>query len=395
MAFGKETAGLKRVGSFRESTHVSQSVRPKRTGGGALRWLDRFQPSVTEPDKIRFIPGEYQYDRVNENGELESYLLEYERFTEHFDGKTKTSTICSAGPFANFREKKDPCIGCDLFWENPKKGGRMSRRDMYSFTILNYATFHHMEQLDRLTGQVRINDKTKQPWMEWVQCKGRRCDMCTAGKETKKGHVQHYELGYGHFSQLSEYAEEIGKCCRNCRQKNVIEAVAYLCTGCKDAVIDMDETTLDDKDIKKMIHEDVVCPQCRHKGLLEEIITCRSCGDPKRADIFDVDLSFKRAQVDPNSNQTSLLFTGFGEVCPVDVTYAEVAKPLDLSKLYVPDSLETQATKFKAQVAAGAPAQNQQRQPVPASQVTQPYSPPAPQTQQAAPPTGGGSMFRR
>lgn len=385
MAFGKDPSLIKHVGSFRESAHVSQSVRPKRTGGGAMRWRDRFQPSIVEPDKVRFIPGNYPYERVDENGHLDVYALEYYRFTEHFDGKTKSSTICSAGPFANHKDKRDPCEGCTLFWENPKKGGRMSRRDMYSFTVLNYATFHHMEQLDRKTGQIVINERTGQPYMEWVQCKGRRCDMCVAGKETKKGHIQHYELGYGHFSQLAEYANEIGRGCRNCKAQNVIEPVAYLCGNCKDAVIDMGDTSLDDKDIKKMTNEDVVCPHCRHKGLLEEVVTCNSCGDPKRADIFDVDSSFKRVQGD--GNQTSLLFTGFGPICPVDVAYAEIAKPIDLGRIYVPDSIETQREKFKVSIPAGQPMQ---RQPVTGQPAAQPYG-----QQAAAPPQAGArSMFR-
>ena len=394
MAFGKDPSLIRRVGSFRESVHVSQSVRPQRSGGGGgARFTDRFQPSTIEPDRIRFIPGEYPYDRVNESGVLEPYMLEYFRFTEHFDGKTQGSTICSAGPYAGYPDKRDPCIGCDLFWENPRKGGRMSRRDMYSFTIFNYAVFHHMEQLDRKTGQVRISDRTKQPFMEWTQCKGRRCDMCAAGKESKKGHIQHYELGHGHFSQLSEYAEEVGKSCRNCRGRNVIEAIAYLCEGCKNAVIDMDDTTLNNTDVKKMTHEAVVCPFCKYKGLLEEIITCQSCGDPKRADIFDVDIPFKRVQGE--GNQTTLFFVGVEPVCPIDPIYAEVAKPLDLARLYVPTSIETQAEKFRTGVPVGQPAQ---RQPVTASQVTQPYSPPqAPQHPPPAPaPTPAPrSMFGR
>ena len=388
MAFGKDPSLIKRVNNFRESAHVSQSVRPTRTGGGGARWADRFQPSTVEPDRVRFIRGEFPYDRVNALGEIDTYMLEYYRFTEHFDGKTKTSSICSAGPYAAYREKKDPCHGCDLFWEQPK-GGRMSRRDMYSFPVFNYATFHHMEQIDKRTGQVRISDKTKQPFKEWVQCTGRRCDMCAAGKETKKGHMQHYECGYGHFSQITEYAEEIGKGCRSCRQKYVIEPIAYLCGNCKNAVIDMEDTTLSDKDIKKMIHEDVTCPHCKHKDILGEIIACKSCSDPQRADIFDVDIMFKRVQGD--GNQTSLLFTGFGDIGPMDPAYAELVKPMDLGKLFVPDTLESQAEKFKVMAPAGSG--QAARQPIPASQVTQPYGQQA-QATPAAQPTGG-SMFRR
>ena len=174
MAFGKNPGDLKRVTDFRQAGRVSNRKFPKRKGGGAPRWINRFQPSTVEPDTIRFIAGEYPYETVrvdeNEAPVVETFVLPYMRFAEHFDGRTKGSTICSAGPFVMYKDKRDPCLGCDLFWAGGgKKDGRVSRREMYSFPVFNYGTFHEIEQVDG-QGQLRLNPKTNKPYTEWVRC---------------------------------------------------------------------------------------------------------------------------------------------------------------------------------------------------------------------------------
>jgi predicted RNA-binding Zn-ribbon protein involved in translation (DUF1610 family) len=397
-AFGKDRAGLKHVTNLREASNISRQKRTSKGGGGWMRFANQFKPSQINADTIRFIPGEYVFEQVKEEKdasgrqvlETEKVVLPYHCYTEHFDGRTNTSTICSAGPFAAYKGKSEPCCGCDIFWETGgKKGGRMSRRDMKVFTVLNYATFHEVEQVDQ-NGNFRMNDRTNKPYTNWVQCTGRKCDACLAQKPTKKGHVQHYSVGFGHFSQLKDYAKEIGKSCKSCGSKNSIEAVAYLCPNCKDAVIDMSTTQFTDEEINKMIDENIVCPHCRETVLLEEIVECKGCPNPERAGIFDVDISIKKVAGPDGTNQSTLLFTGYGEICPVDPVYE--AKPMELPRMFEPDSIEKQADKFKVAVPSAVP-----RQPVPASNVSRPWGQGTGggNTGGGSAPSGGGGMFGR
>jgi hypothetical protein len=352
-----------------------------------MRFKDQLKLSTVDPDTVRFVPGEYPFTEVKEDGTTEVTDLPYLTFTEHFDGRCNTSGICSAGPFAYYKDKRDPCLGCDIFWETGgKKGGRMSRREMKAFTVLNLGTFHEVDEVDH-KGNVKISDKTKKPFTQWVKCTGRRCDACAQSKPTKKGHLQHYAMGYGHFSQLKEYSKTIGKCCTTCRGKDTIRELAYLCPNCKDAVIDMSTTHLTDEEIAKMVDGDVPCPHCRQSVLLEEVVECTGqmpdgspCPEANRAGIFDVDISFKKVAGPEGTNQSTLMFTGFGPVCELDPVYG--AKPMDFAKMYAPTPLEQQAEKFKTTLPSQTP-----RQPVPASQVSHAYGD-----------TGGnpgGGMFNR
>lgn len=382
MAFGKDEAVRKKLTSLREANHASNRRRPSGGGGGGGGWQryqNQFKPNTVEPDTIRFIPGEYPFTQVLDDGTTEEILLPYHTYTEHFDGRTNKSSICSAGPFAAYKDKRDPCVGCDIFWETGgKKGGRMSRREMKAFTVFNHAMFHEIEQLDA-KGNVRRSEKTGEPYKEWVKCSGRRCDACAAAKPTKKGHLQHYSSGFGHFSQIKDYAKEIGKCCKNCSGRNSISEVAYICPNCKDAVIDMSTTHLSDAEIAGMVDNDVACPHCHATVLLEEIVECSGCTNPARAGIFDVDISLKKVAGPEGTNQSTLLFTGFGPVCELDASFE--AKPLNLPKFFTPESLEVQAAKFGTAVPAQTP-----REPVPASQVARAWG---------AGNKGGGGMFNR
>lgn len=379
MAFGKDNAGLTRVSDFRKAGQVSNRKFPKRGGGGGgWRFRDNYKPSTVEPDRIRLILGAYDYIQVNGKKEKILHKLPYMRFAEHFDGRTKGSTICSAGPFVMYRDLRDPCLGCDLYWEGGgKKESRVSRREMYALTLLNYGTFHEVEETDRETGQVRMNEKTGKPYTQWVRCTGRRCDGCAAGKPTKKGHIQHWELGFGHFNALKDYSKYVGRNCLSCGTPESILPLAYLCEHCKEAVIDMSTTTLTDEEIAKAVDDEVVCPHCGQDTFLEEVIQCSACPAPARAGLYDVDLFVKRVQGE--GNQTSLHFTGHGPIAPIDPVFD--AKPLDFEKMYAPDTLEKQSEKFKE-----PPRQTPPKTPTPNTQAARPYGGGQPQQQYSPPP---------
>lgn len=443
MAFGKDKDVLKSVGNFRQQGNFASPPRKKGKGGGGAFYSDRFKPSTVDPDHIRFVAGAYTLQRVFEiegatladvepgtiarlsadGGTLlvqRSSVTPFFCHTEHFDGRMNLGCNCSAGPFGNYRDFRQPCLGCDIFWESMgKKGDRMSRRDMFDFSVFNYATFHKAPQVDN-EGKVRTSPTTGKPYFEWTQCQGRNCNGCRAGLESKKGHMQYYSVGWGHYATLKEYSKIIGNSCNRCGGRNCIQSLAWLCRGCKDAVIDMASTTLTDPEIDKMTENPADCPLCGHRDYLDEYIECQGCIprglQPDRATLFDVDIDIKRVISNEDSNNNSLLITGYSDPRPVDPQFAEAAKPMDLVKIYTPTSLEDQSKKFKMPIpTAQKPASNahlqtpqnlqaaqlaqaqanqlamaqqatMQRQPVPVQQVAQAYQPPA---------AAGGGMFRR
>lgn len=379
MAFGKNPAGLAQVGSFRQMGHSwSQSRNEKkvRNSSSVPAWINQYRPSTDLPDTIRLIAGDYNVEDVDRNGNVFVVQhLPFYPFTEHYDSRSKKYSVCSAGPFASDRNKKQPCHGCDLFWssmkEDPQRPGRkkpgfMSKRDMSVFTVIDYNTYHKVEQIDQQTGRVRTNDKGE-PYYNWIKCGGRVCDACDAGKETKQGKRLHWAMGSDHYNTLLTSDKDIGRSCVTCGENEVIHMEAWLCTQCGEAVID-DRSRLSEKDIDDIVLKPATCKQCGHHGFLQELINCTNCTsagrEPKRATLFDVDIKVRRVEASDGSNRSTLNVSGFSKPGPVSKTFQEYNKPEELNKIYAPTPLEVQAVLFQVV----------NREPVPASDLSRPYN---------------------
>jgi hypothetical protein len=396
MAYGKDPKNLGTGGSFRQQAnryqHQKDQNRKSRGGGGGAYWATQYKPSMDEPDTIRVIEGKYVVPQVvqkltaegKKEAVLEMIELPFFPFAEHYDGREKKTCICSAGPWAGSKDKAAPCVGCELFWSGmekdhngKKKQGRMSRREMYVFSVLDYGVYHNVEQVDFKTGQIRINEQTNQPWMHWVKCEGQGCEACRAGKETRRGMTRHWALGWGHYQSLLDADKKIGKSCSNCRATNSINCIAWTCPQCGDAIVDMASTTLKTKEIDDLVSNPVTC-KCGFNGFAHEIIECRSCspagGTARRATIFDVDMNVNRV-ADPNGgNNTTLSISQWSAPGAVDPNFKEFHKSLDLEKIYTPTPIEKQRELFDVK----GPIQ---RTPVTSGEAARPW-----QGQQAAPP---------
>jgi len=388
MAFGKNPAGLNNVGSFRQTSHTFNQNRSEKKfrggGGGPPSWVNEYRPPKDDVDLIRVIQGVYTINDVDAQGALVKVEnLTFWPFVEHFDARSKRRCVCSAGPNANDRNKRQPCHGCDLFWgsmkvnpvTNKKEKGFMGKRDMVAFTVVDYSKYHKIEQIDQQTGRVKTNDQG-QPYYNWVKCskssEGRgACDACDANKESKFGHRLHWPMGSDHYQTLLAYDETVGKACVVCGQKDVIRNDAWLCSNpdCGDAIID-DKTRLSSKEINEIVLKHCKCNTCGADGFLTELISCVNCTPagkaPKRATIFDVDLRLCRVEPADGSNRTTLSIVGFTDPHPVAKQFAELAKPEDLSRIYAPTPLEKQAVLF--QVPSTPP-----REPVTAANASRPY----------------------
>lgn len=365
MAYGKDPSVLSDIGNFHQNVAAFGNRGERKATRGGLRFSNIYKPSEQFTDTVRLIPGDYDIEYANDKGELQTIKLGFQTFVEHFSGRTKKGGICSAGPFAQFREKREPCLGCDIFWDEVQrkvKPRSMGKRDMYVFNVLDYDTYYEVEQVDRQTGQIRLKDD-KTPWMEWVKGVGRN-DLAKAGKNSKKGHLCHWAMGHGHYTSLLAANEMIGEGCKSCGCKIVngmaaIQSLAWLCSNpnCGEAIIDLSDTELNGDEIKKLTKKPMTCKRCRHMGMANEAIECLNCANPVRACIFDVDLQLRKVKTakGEDGNQTQLMVVGWSDPGPInDAFVKQVEKLYDLPKLYAPSSMEDQQRLFGEAPAAPA-----------------------------------------
>jgi hypothetical protein len=269
-----------------------------------------------------------------------------------------------------------------------KKQGRMSRREMYVFTVLDYGVYHNAPQTDA-QGQIRYKDDNVTPWMNWEKCEGQGCQMCRQQLETRRGAARHWMLGWGHYQTLLDADKQIGKSCSNCRAADSIVGLAWTCAACGDAIVDMQTTQLKAKEIDELVGKHVQCG-CGYTGFAVEIIECKCCtgagGAAKRATIFDVDMQVKRVK-DPNGgNATTLSISRWSTPGPIDPLFTQFAAPLDLAKIYKPTPLDKQRELFR--YTPGSANGPQQRTPVTAGEAARPYGQqgqPGPQSPYANP----------
>jgi hypothetical protein len=413
MAFGKDTDKLNVVSPFGANTSFQQrnaflmrnsGEQRQRRGGGGARFSDVYKPtqSPSSFDLVRLIPGAYEYVGCDGQKNPYKYILEYWPYIEHYDGRNERSALCSGGVYHNFRDAREPCLGCDLFFStmdkqkdaNGRRKSRVSKQDKYAFNALHFNPYHKIQQIDRQTGQVRTNDKGE-AYHEWVPCEGRGCPICPQKVETVEARVLKWEMSYSHWKAMTTaYAAAIGNGCRVCKQKSSIASLAWVCSNpeCGEAVIDMADTTLKDEDIMKVISAPVTCPHCKQSGFLNEVFQCSGCGTPERATIFDVNMHVKRvASGAGDSKQTQLIVSDWTEACAIDPRFAEIAKPLDLPKIYAPSTIEYQQRQFGME---NTPAQGQPVQVNPGTQQGLTRTPVTPNSGFRQYQAGGGQQSR-
>jgi ribosomal protein L37AE/L43A len=319
-----------------------------------------------------------------EKNEIEDYI----KVTKHFDGANQKGSICSAGPWMNFRNKRNPCHGCDIYYATlvKNKAGhwestRMSKQDLYVFSMFDYGTYHNIEQLDK-QGQVKVNSQG-QAYLNWTRCPGQRCEACRTNRETKIGHALHWPLNWTHFRILLSANDDVGRSCVTCGGRDVITSMAWTCHNCGECLIDMETTQFSVDDILKKSTEPFTCPHCHRTGFMDEVFQCSQCAsmgkEGERATVFDVDLKVK-VVVNPTTNNKALQIMDWSEPRPIDPQFAEEAKPLDLVARYTPESLDLQAKMFNVPVkrepvttGQTAPTAGQPQPGQPAWQYSHPY----------------------
>lgn len=358
MAYGKAPIASADVGGWRQKAGIRSNeknqLREKRRSFGASRIGNNFSPSETESELVRLIPGSYKIARAVDLGNgkygAQTETLPYYEANMHewwFDsdrGKTKRDIICSAGPLWDLKEHAQPCVGCKIFWNAPigsdgKRKSRVNVKEITVFSVLVYGTFVKVEQVDRSTGLVKINDKTGKPYCYWTK----KNQQHPRGLEEKEGHVMHWAVGQGQFGNIKFYDSLIGKSCFNCKAKDSIVRYMLVCRHCGTAIVDCASTNIPPQDQDKMLEQQNECTHCRKTDYLEEICDCHACGNPRRATIWDVDISLMKT---PGSqgNPSQLVISSWSQPRPVDPSYN--AAPLSLQNMYAPEPIELQAQRF-------------------------------------------------
>lgn len=369
MAFGKVRAPGAGPGKMNMRQQMKKSTyRPPRGGGGGGgNFRNRYLPPVTGPaDLIRIIPGAYPTPRIdtdnkdyyyNEAGAIITDPTPYWKYVDYFHGVKQRGIISSEGPLGIFKGKGDPCIAADWYWwewrqrnkHKSKTPNAMRRSEKWAFTVLVQAPFYKVPQTDD-KGDLRINPHTKEPYYEWVKgSKKGNDELAAGGYERKEGHLMHWSMSYGHWAVIQTFSDSLSKHCRSCGGADTIEELALLCQHCKEAVVEMDSTSLDEEDLERLRCEEVRCPHCGVTDYLEDMVECNACGHGDPSTLFDFDLKVKRVETaqQDGGKQTTLQITGALGPRPIADVYGEdLRTPLDLPKIFTPDSLERQEELF-------------------------------------------------
>jgi len=380
MAYGKDPNVLANVAPYGGSSYAQKvavaTKRPSRSGSSRPHWVDVFTPSEFFPDTVRIIPGAHKQLIADDNGQAVEVELPWVQFVEHYTAVVKRSSICSAGPLRFDKNNRQPCVGCDIFWEDydirqiKKANGdqskgpkRMSMRDMYGFTVLDYATYYKVEQVGG-DGQLRTNQQG-QPYYEWVKPASPQEIYQYANREQKQGHIMPWTMGKQHFDSLNGYADYIGYSCAGCGNRDCIVPLMWMCPQCGTPAIDFRSTTMGPDQVNQIVTKPHRCTGCGNIVMLEEVVQCQHCQSPRRATIFDVDIQVKRTKSnDPKVRGTILQIVAFSNPQPIQPGFSELAVPIDLLKRFSPTPIQEQQKSYsqllghqttQAQVPAGAP----------------------------------------
>jgi len=322
-------------------------------------WVNRYSPPKDisqreEPDRVRLLPAEFVNVKV-EDSNLVEIVTPFFKYIEHFHGGIWKRVICSAGPWHFSRDTREPCLGCDIYWDDQyvnDKGEReapINKRDMYAINVLVYGTFLQVEERDK-DGAIKTNNSGK-PYYKWEKAK--KNDPRIGSYKQKEGHVMHWPMGITHWSVLMDQDQIIGKTCLSCGSRKSIESLAWVCARrdengnpiCQHPKIEMDSTTLSGEEIDQIVQEKSTCPACGYHDYLEEMIACSKCGDARRATLFDVDLDVQR-NTSGEAQATILKIPEWYGPSAIPEELVQQAVPLPLNEIYAPTPIKIQQNMF-------------------------------------------------
>jgi hypothetical protein len=271
----------------------------------------------------------------------------------------------------------------------------MSCRDQFAFNAWDYGLYFNVPEVDK-NGQLRMNQKTNQPFTHWV--KGNPNDPRMQGRPWKQGDLRPWPMGTTYKDTLFSYAAKIGNGCKSCGSRDSIRCIMKICGNpeCQQMVYDPNNTSMTDEQRDQVDNFPYRCTHCGTEAFVSESIECLNCKTPQRATLFDVDLEVQR--MGTKGQQTFLQILTWSDPRPIQVSDPEVLKtiiPMDLPKKFAPTTPEVQMKIYGFQTAVptsgpmappivgqqpsmGTPSQPQMPQPQPMAQApAMPYPVPS------------------
>lgn len=348
MAFGKANIKTAGISGWRQRSAARDEDKQRLRGGGnkrgGMRISDVFWLPEETPARIRVIPGEYKLTKAIELDKgkwgTTTEKCEYFEGVEHKDWTNHRSCMCSAGPLYFDEKYAQPCIGCLVYksapWVNNKRESRISRSDLWVFSIYHFGLFAQIDVTDR-AGIPKVSERTGETYKKWVPFTSIDPDAQEIYQE-KEGHMMHFPMGAKYKDELIETDQAISNSCLSCRTQDSIYRTQLCCASCGASVIDCQKTAVPLKTQEDYLSSmPVTCPACGTVDLLSEKIACRICAAPKRATLFHTDIEIIR-------HDKALRVLSMSAPYLLDASIK--AKPLDLVSMYQPDPINIQEERF-------------------------------------------------
>lgn len=360
MSFGKDPNQLSQAAFSNTSQQMANAQRRTRTKrGGEPHWANNLELSDMYESQVRLVPGQFKVPRIDDAGNLYEEIVPWYEARVHYHGVLKRSSICSAGPFFGDRKRREPCVGCDIFWEDfqvrkdreretgnkVKNPNRVSAGSRYVFLALDKGYFFKTEQRDE-NNQVQMNPNTNKPYMEWVKYVGAHQDSLAHGAEGRWGRYVAWPIAHDYFGVLNAWSDVIGQNCVGCGGQNTLRTHYWKCGNCQNPLLDPATAGLDPKQIKDVTGKPNTCRACGATQYPVEVLVCSQCQQPRRASLYDVDL-FMRKQQDAN-DRTQLIITRTSQPGPIEAHFHDLLqKPPDLVKKFAPTPIGEQQSLFQ------------------------------------------------
>jgi len=172
------------------------------------------------------------------------------------------------------------CPACDLqFGRTPD--ARFSVRNVKYWPVIDLDWYYE------------ITNKYGDP-PYFAQPENRAQETEWAGEYKKVyGKLGYIELGAAHNQQLLDIFDHVTSMCVGCleeghKKPGRITVTAYQCSACSHEFDNINTTTLAQADWLKAGHTKATCPKCGTTDLPKQVIGCRQCRAPRRAEIYDV-----------------------------------------------------------------------------------------------------------
>jgi hypothetical protein len=382
MSFNKDNSNLPNVAPFggelgaRERA-LRNNRRARQEGGGRAFWSLGLKLPRDHTRWLRLIPGDHVIQATIDDNEVFETRAQYITIIEHFHGGLERSGLCSAGVLHKNKNKREPCHGCDLFWEDvqanrglpdSQKKRRISKTEKKVFTVWDYGLWAN---ITRTAGD-------NKEYKDWTPLPPN--DARATQYESKYGHLVPLPLSMNFFWALYDYSKNtVKKDCRTCGSVGTVRCVVKVCAACNNVIYDPNTSALTKEQQERL--EAAPCARCGYQspsGECAEVVECSCCSphgyQAERATLFDVDLELG---ISGSKEQPILMVTNRSGPRPIQVQDPKVLegiKPLPLEKMYAPTPLEKQREIWKIPGTQAAPEPAQPF--VPQGQYQPPQPPP-------------------